>query len=756
MIINSLRAENVLKYARLELRDIPGRGLIAIVGDNESGKSTLGESICFALFGRTYSLGPEDLVKVIRWGETRCYIKLDFTTPDGQRYQIARFLDELGNYDASLTREGEAPMIQGVEEVAQAIEKIIGFGYNEFIESFYLAQREISTPHPHSDAVKAMAGVEPLENAAERCRVEIEEARELARKAGAELAEVRERIDALDLQKGHLESLRRERAGHEKEMTSDQARITELEKENEEGDRLRKRLREGAGHWLQTGMDAPYRKRREQQAKLEELLAALRQGCGKDENTAKPLAALSELAGGIAEKLDRFDGLRGRAAARRERHLRLLGEVDAPAGEGEQTFREREQALEEEAREPAARRITARRLSWLFLVLALVGWGAAGLLGLAPGSSAGQTLAAWLAAPTAEGQAPLQPWLIGGASLLTVLFLVFLVRSVRFGTRLRELDDAREQLRKEQETAAAEAERLARLDDLPLAEAVTTLTTVGDESLAAEAGEFASVHAAALVKPEAYDFLRKRFTEVHAALEKGLAVANEARRKALAKFDASIVLHSGEMARLDGEIAVEEGRVRQHGELEARAGDLRSRIDELEHRIRVRETAIGLLDGAIHYVSQRFNTEVRELAADSLPMLTNGRYEHLQIDENLNVKAFSSEKRNFMDLDEISSGTQRQIMLAVRLALSQKLVNSVIKGPQMLFLDEPFAFFDEVRTASALAVLPKVSGDFTQIWITSQRFPPHSRFDLYIRCEAGEGLTPQVERDAGATETVQT
>jgi exonuclease SbcC len=99
-----------------------------------------------------------------------------------------------------------------------------------------------------------------------------------------------------------------------------------------------------------------------------------------------------------------------------------------------------------------------------------------------------------------------------------------------------------------------------------------------------------------------------------------------------------------------------------------------------------------------------------------------------------------------MDLDEISSGTQRQIMLAVRLALSQKLVNSVIQGPQMLFLDEPFAFFDESRTASALAVLPEVSGDFTQIWVTSQTFPAASRFDIYVECTAAENRSPVIRR----------
>ena len=85
-------------------------------------------------------------------------------------------------------------------------------------------------------------------------------------------------------------------------------------------------------------------------------------------------------------------------------------------------------------------------------------------------------------------------------------------------------------------------------------------------------------------------------------------------------------------------------------------------------------------------------------------------------------------------------------MLAVRLALSQKLVNSVIQGPQMLFLDEPFAFFDEGRTASSLEVLPRVSGDFTQIWVTSQTFPAQSQFDLSIECSSAQTRSPKVWR----------
>ncbi|MCP4126154.1 MAG: AAA family ATPase [Gammaproteobacteria bacterium] len=72
MIIQSLRAENILKYKQLDLQEIPQHGLIAISGQNESGKGTIGETICCALFGRTFSLDHNDIGKLIRWDEIRC------------------------------------------------------------------------------------------------------------------------------------------------------------------------------------------------------------------------------------------------------------------------------------------------------------------------------------------------------------------------------------------------------------------------------------------------------------------------------------------------------------------------------------------------------------------------------------------------------------------------------------------------------------------------------------------------------------
>jgi hypothetical protein len=55
-----------------------------------------------------------------------------------------------------------APMVRGVDAVALRLRDRTGFGSTELIESFYLAPPEISTPKPHSDAVKAVAGIDAM------------------------------------------------------------------------------------------------------------------------------------------------------------------------------------------------------------------------------------------------------------------------------------------------------------------------------------------------------------------------------------------------------------------------------------------------------------------------------------------------------------------------------------------------------------------------------------------------------------------
>jgi exonuclease SbcC len=198
---------------------------------------------------------------------------------------------------------------------------------------------------------------------------------------------------------------------------------------------------------------------------------------------------------------------------------------------------------------------------------------------------------------------------------------------------------------------------------------------------------------------------------------------------------------------LEQQIREEQARLQKAGELERIGDDMASNQRDYQRRLELRELGRELLAGAARHLSQRFNRDLRELVGRTLPLFTEGRYEHLQIDDDLTVRAFSTEKRDFMNLEEISSGTQRQIMLAVRLALSEELANKSVRGRQFLFLDEPFAFFDRRRTESSIRVLPELSNVITQIWVVAQEFPQAQRFARVLVCErehtelSGEAVT---------------
>ena len=179
MIITAVHAKNVLRYAELELTNIPRRGLIGVSGSNESGKTTIAEVICLALFGRTFSLDEEDISKNIKWGEFGGSVTLECVAKDGHAYHITRSFDAEGHNTAQLRRSGEQePLVRGIRAVNQHIVQLGGFTYQQFIDSFYLAQRNLATPQILKQTAKTLAGVETFERIAADCEQDIHKTQE--------------------------------------------------------------------------------------------------------------------------------------------------------------------------------------------------------------------------------------------------------------------------------------------------------------------------------------------------------------------------------------------------------------------------------------------------------------------------------------------------------------------------------------------------------------------------------------------------
>ncbi len=628
MIIKSVKAENVLKYASLELKDLPEQGIIAISGENESGKSTIGETVCFALFGRTFSLGPDNLDKVLRWGEHHCSVVLEFSV-DGVDYQLSRFLDRDGNHSARLSKADDIdnPVARGVNSVADKLFEILGYEFDEFVESFYLAQREITTPHPHSVAVKTMAGVAPLEYVAASFEEEIAQFDEMREELDAEAEALRQELEELDFQEGYLVELEDSKNAVEAEIEANKAAVENLE--------------QAADIYVQN-------------------------------------------------------------------HPRI--------------------------RRARSKRGRARMWRFLSFVMALVSGGAWFMLAKKPELAQSQQLLQLLQQKLPNWQDAWIPY-IGFAGIgFAVLMLFFWIRAASHGARAERLaeeagvlGDALEKARAvtafegEVETPSEEDQ-----EDTDVSSAEDTDMSAGEEmSLSLEE---------AVDRPE-----ESRYAALLSRVEDMAAEVSEVRDyvdQETRWLREQINRKEERFWALGQEVDREMERVRQVARLSEVIDGLEAKMAELEANREKRLKAIELLEGASGYVSSNFNRDIRDLVARTLPVFTQGRYEHLRIDPDLTVRVFSSDKRDFMDLDEVSSGTQRQIMLALRLALSEKLLVRRVQGDQFAFLDEPFAFFDEERTRYALKALMDLSDKLTQIWIVAQVYPEGSdvEFAKSIRC----------------------
>jgi exonuclease SbcC len=588
MIITSIAAENLLKYSRLELKELPEAGVIAISGQNESGKSTIGESICFALFGRTFSLTEKELEKAIRWGGTDCQVTLTFRTADDSHYQLHRSMDKGGNHGVRLSRmEEEEPICSGKQQVGAALNRLLGYGFDEFIESFYLAQREITTPHPHSKAVKKMAGLTDLETAADEISGEI------------------------GLQLGMMESTaegiaRAERALQE--LNIQEQRLPQLEQEQTE---------------------------------------------------------VAEAANGMQTHIEELKS----AAHNYREWTPLLPELQ-----------ERKQK--------------SGRISVLLLLV-----------------SAALTLL-WSLFDSLPAELLYLALVVGLLSLPVLGHMLFTSQSInRLCLGARDLGDQISAAHRFGQGTGRGGEEGSLGGEVELS------GMVGSRGVGLEEQEVA--------------ILCQRIV----ALEADADEVDSALGRELEWMRSGLEYCREQESQLQRDLEEEKQRLQEAQRLQEQKQGLERHLAEHQLQVDLRERALELLLGATRHLSHRFNRDLQELVGKTLPLFTEGRYEHLQIDEDLTVRAFSNEKRDFINLEEISSGTQRQIMLAVRLALSQELVNRTGAGRQFIFLDEPFAFFDEERTRSALEVLPRLSEQLTQIWIAAQQFPQEHSFEFAIPCD---------------------
>lgn len=605
MLIHSLELTNFKKYNELQIDDIPEEGVIKVGGKNESGKTSIGDAVCFALFGRTLFTEPKNTKRLIRWGEKELTVSLVLQDDDEEHFKIIRTVNDNGLSSIRIEKLSDNEVITTVLEGSdEIIYDMLGYDYETYADSFSVMQRELTTPKAKSNSIKQMAGIADYGKMVDELGLEVDEENQAINVLQPRLTEKQGELDAIDLDES----------------------------------------------WLPDLVDA-------------------KESLYTNQTDKKQLIGqLGELNANYAESKIQY-----KAASKRFGLFELLG---------------------------------------AFLLPLMIGaWLVWGLFQFFP-----KTVESWLPESTTGMHAEMfiswvQNWMFPIAMACVLFYGISLFFKWRAEANLVSLKQ-----QAEGNASVLIQSRRQALSDVHSAVPVRVAQKILQSRKENETVELD-------VPPTekfAYlpDFIDA--TRQYAVSKTQLNDSVFELQETLYQQNEEIDQH---LAGVEVDIDVEKQRSDKAGRLRSGIQKLAQDTQRHEYTVKVKQASIGLIQRASSKAIQEFNQSITAFAETALPYFTDDRYSKLRINDDLSVEVYSDEKQSYMAYDEISSGTQRQIMLAMRIGMSEQLARNTGNKKQFIFLDEPFAFFDHQRTVATLEALPTVSDVVTQIWVTSQEFP---------------------------------
>lgn len=181
MIISSLYARNFQKYEEIFIADFPAKGFVGIIGENESGKSTILEMVSFALYGRTLKADETEFMRLIHWRANKMELRLGFQH-DGKNYAILRKCDREGDNTAQafhiLASGTETIICEGVQELHAFLYKLFPVSFAAFRHSFYLGQKELGALYERRNSgsievIEELTGITRLKKAQDKNKIAV-------------------------------------------------------------------------------------------------------------------------------------------------------------------------------------------------------------------------------------------------------------------------------------------------------------------------------------------------------------------------------------------------------------------------------------------------------------------------------------------------------------------------------------------------------------------------------------------------------
>ena len=150
----------------------------------------------------------------------------------------------------------------------------------------------------------------------------------------------------------------------------------------------------------------------------------------------------------------------------------------------------------------------------------------------------------------------------------------------------------------------------------------------------------------------------------------------------------------------------------QYEEAEKKKQDLEQLSLENAKELAAVELAMDTIRSLSIEIHDSFGRRLNQSISEKVAALTDGVYNDVVIDEQLFVKVRSGQE--YFSLDRLSIGTNHQIYLAVRLAISELFFP---EEPVPLIFDDAFALYDDHRLAKTLSYLYNFSNEKRQVFI---------------------------------------
>ena len=736
MIIQALQAENLFKYSAISLSGLAEKGRIFLSGPNESGKTAVVEAICLGLFGRTVAYGASQLAKVVKWGENQASVTVTFLGRDEQSYSVFRYFDSTGQSQASLIQKGqEEPLVKGVEGVDTAVTALIGFGFQHYMDTLCLNQ-SANHSSTQEQTIKSLAGVADLDGLAHELDDEREASQAQIVDRTNQIQTLQTELQELNLneeQLGHLEQQKATVAEKVDALQSDRDRWTSFVTEMQQAANT---IEETALRLLKCDMETTLDGWNGRTKLLGQAITGLGTVCQKNqvEMEVSPTAGIHTWSTEMEQRLSEVTSLIRSVDQERLELAQWLGDV--PATPGSETLQASTERLKDALKKFDRKRTMNSRFGLFALLVSLLVAAVGGVLHFQSDTSHAQMLLSQIQTldPTWDVSMTVYLFVFAG------IFLVGAMRGITQSFRLRgQINSHHHQLdtmRSRAKTARQTVQTIDAAANDPLARQIATLSQLGRSPWIGELVQWADMDGAVFLDEKSQkallatlhkqlDGFRQEIFAYHTEVSEQIEAARQQQEQ-----------NSAHVLSLADQIESEKERRALDHSLRTQIADLHTENQHQEQGIAVRRVASDLLKGACKGLSLRFNQELRRFIAKSAPLFTQGRYQHVRIDEHLNVAVFSTDKNDFVDFNEISTGVRHQLLLAVRMALVQALTSRTNSAPQYIVLDEPFVFFDRQRIRESLDALLKVSDQIVQVWIVAQEFEEGGALptDLHLPC----------------------